>query len=549
MTCYGKRISDFEKGYSLIMPGNNYARMLYVLIACLIVMVTSNIFAHSQSAFATIMYGENGYGIGAGVIEPTNNGEYIIGGIAPNETGIAWGALIMKTGAIDGWGKIFGMTSQTYNVFNSIYQTQDGGFIAAGSAYFTTSINTDFRVAKLSYAGNVVWSKTYDSSGQDDARYIYQNTDGTYIVAGKCNVGFCVLKLNSTGDIIWERGYSTDSTAVHRTNDDGLIVAGKFNIKKIASSGNVIFARQFNLSSNGGLYDVQQTADGGYILAGAADASHSIIIKLDAAGNIIWQKSYGQGARSIRQTTDGGYVFADSATEGFQIIRINSDGNIIWQTLFTSPYVGGGDAVAVRQKGNQGYLVSGNGMYFDSAIIVLGLDNYGEISPSCTHSNSLSAVDTNYQAIDIQVATASVSFSTTVRNDYYTATVNMQSICAPILPGAVPDNGNYPGTPLMISKNGTDLLLSWGEPGGSCYTKDYGIYLGTLPWSGYNHSPIVCSTSGLKNKTIPSPADSYYYFVVAQSAGWDGSYGVDSFNNQRPVLTEMCLPQQIGSCN
>lgn len=123
------------------------------------------------------------------------------------------------------------------------------------------------------------------------------------------------------------------------------------------------------------------------------------------------------------------------------------------------------------------------------------------------------------------------------------------TVLAGIPPGAVPDNDNYPGIPLTLSKSGNDLILSWGEPGGSCYTLDYGIYRGALPWSGYNHAPMLCSTNGLPNITILSMADSYYYFVVAQSGGWDGSYGVDSSNNQRPALADKCLPQQISSCD
>src|SRR4030043_315595 len=50
---------------------------------------------------------------------------------------------------------------------------------------------------------------------------------------------------------------------------------------------------------------------------------------------------------------------------------------------------------------------------------------------------------------------------------------------------------------------------------------------GTLPWIGYNHAPILCSTNGSQNTTIPSMTDSYYYFIVAQIGGWGGSYGGD----------------------
>src|SRR5690349_17064473 len=70
-------------------------------------------------------------------------------------------------------------------------------------------------------------------------------------------------------------------------------------------------------------YSVQQTADGGYIVAGNTTSNdfdvsgnHGLedfwVVKLDAGGNIQWQKCLGgtgdDRAFSIQQTTDGGYV-------------------------------------------------------------------------------------------------------------------------------------------------------------------------------------------------------------------------------------------------
>jgi hypothetical protein len=53
-----------------------------------------------------------------------------------------------------------------------------------------------------------------------------------------------------------------------------------------------------------------------------------------------------------------------------------------------------------------------------------------------------------------------------------------------------------PGNPLLISKSGDNLFLQWDASGGSCQTQDYGIYQGALPWTGYDHLPILCTTAG-----------------------------------------------------
>ncbi len=92
-------------------------------------------------------------------------------------------------------------------------------------------------------------------------------------------------------------------------------------------------------------YSIQQTNDGGYIVAGATSSfgsggfnSNSWIIKLYDNGSIQWQKTYGGNDNdetySIQQTDDGGYIAA-GVTESFGlwrfdfwIIKLNQDGNI-----------------------------------------------------------------------------------------------------------------------------------------------------------------------------------------------------------------------------
>jgi len=89
-------------------------------------------------------------------------------------------------------------------------------------------------------------------------------------------------------------------------------------------------------------YSIQRTNDGGYIVAGytwsfGSGWSDIYIIKLDAKGEIVWEKTYGgskdDSAYSIQQTGDGGYIVA-GATNSFgaggvdiYIIKLDKDGN------------------------------------------------------------------------------------------------------------------------------------------------------------------------------------------------------------------------------
>jgi hypothetical protein len=85
-------------------------------------------------------------------------------------------------------------------------------------------------------------------------------------------------------------------------------------------------AVQWQKTFGGESYDsgnsVQQTSDGGYIIAGytyplpygASTTADVYLIKTDPDGNEVWQKTFGGNGEdwgwSVQQTSDGGYIIA-----------------------------------------------------------------------------------------------------------------------------------------------------------------------------------------------------------------------------------------------
>jgi len=244
---------------------------------------------------------------------------------------------------------------------NSIQQTRDGGYIVAGYTWSKGAGGWDFWVLKLNEKGEIIWEKTYGGEGNDKAYSIQQTRDGGYIVAGSTRskgaggYDFWVLKLNEKGEIIWEKTYGG--------------------------------------SGNDEANSIQQTRDGGYIVAGYTRSKGKggeadfWILKLDEKGKIIWEKTYGgidyDIANSIQQTRDGGYIVAGSTRSkggDFWILKLDEKGKIIWEKTYGGP--GDDEAYSIQQTRDGGYIVAGY-TYSKGAggkdFWVLKLDEYGEI--------------------------------------------------------------------------------------------------------------------------------------------------------------------------
>lgn len=94
-------------------------------------------------------------------------------------------------------------------VARSVAPTQDGGFIVIGDIEkpgIGASLQTDLYITKLSYAGEIEWTKTFGSSENDISSIIRQDADGNYIILA--TIGFVttkmcgVIRLNAKGQFL-----------------------------------------------------------------------------------------------------------------------------------------------------------------------------------------------------------------------------------------------------------------------------------------------------------------------------------------------------------
>jgi hypothetical protein len=219
-----------------------------------------------------------------------------------------------------------------------IQPTSDEGYILVDSTLGYGPSDVSILLAKFDSAGMPLWAKAAAVGEGQLAAAVQQTSDGGYIVVGFVDINdtgdadVCLLKFDQAGNPVWatiagSAGPWDFGNWVQQTRDGGYIVAGSTDgvypqrevlLMKFDGMGNLLWAHTAGAFDSNVGYCVQETADDGFIVVGmASDRSgplNLLLLKFDSSGSVVWARipgglSYPEG-RAVRQTSDGGYIVA-----------------------------------------------------------------------------------------------------------------------------------------------------------------------------------------------------------------------------------------------
>ena len=361
-------------------------------------------------------YGGSDFDAGKVIIQ-TSDGSYIVAGNTRSNDGDvdgnsnlgiddSWVVKVDADGNIE-WQRCFG--SSLLDSAKDIKETPDNGFIVAGyvdddGIIIEHNGDYDSWLVKLDAQGEVEWQNFYGSSQSEQAHSILLTSDGGYIVAGGPEDGL-IFKIDALGNLEWENIYGGTMKetffSVQQTNDLGYVAAG-FSLSndgdisenkgeedvwiiKIDINGDLEWSKTYGGSKGDVSLDVQQSEDGGYIVGGYTESDdgdvennngeHDFwIIKLDALGNLEWEKNFGgqatDRAQSLQKVSTGGYIVTglSSSNDGdlvdnmgsrdIWIFKLDNDGNMEWQKNYGSSRLDNG--IDIKETEDGGFIATGN---------------------------------------------------------------------------------------------------------------------------------------------------------------------------------------------
>ena len=237
----------------------------------------------------------------------------------------------------------------------------------------------------------VLWTDSYGGEGDQDVASLVETSDGGFALFGTTNASgfttsstdFWLVKTDAYGNMKWNQTYGREefdqAQSLVETSDGGFALVGSTNpastartdfwLVKTDAAGNVEWNKTYGQLYQDYAHSVVETSDGGFVLAGytlslVGDLEDYLLVKTDSSGNMQWNKTYGgpdrEYAYSVVETSDGGFAlggYSSYSKSDYWLVKTDAFGNMEWNKTY------GGDgldrAYSMIATSDGGFLLAG----------------------------------------------------------------------------------------------------------------------------------------------------------------------------------------------
>jgi len=283
------------------------------------------------------------------------------------------------------------------NRSNTVLQTSDNHFVMAG--YIEVSgTDQDIYLIKTDEYGDTVWTRTYARQWTEIPEVMLEMADNNYLLAGHAVtrtgpsvMDVLLMKITPDGDLIWTKtiGVLDDDEQIYDmqpTADGGYILCGQYDegfaniyyyLLKINANGDSLWSMTYNPAAGDQARGrgVVVTDDQNYVIAGYVNRDNdnfAHVVQLDLSGEAVWSQTWNfEGAEylsDIEKTKDNGFIvggYTNSIGAGnLDYFLIKTDN--VGDSLWTRTYGGTSSefCYVVEQTADEGYIMAGYGFSF-----------------------------------------------------------------------------------------------------------------------------------------------------------------------------------------
>jgi hypothetical protein len=325
------------------------------------------------------------------------------------------------------WEKTYGGTADD----RAFYAVPAGdGFLIVGSSKSIKQDTIAGWVLRLDKDGNVVWNQTFLEGSGIELRYALNLTDGFLLVgnvfSASGDVNGYVARIDNQGTLLWKTqmgGEKTDKLFSAIGAPDGFVLFGLTYsygnggsaawVVKLDANGNVIWNKTYGGATDDAARSGVLAGDGDYLAAGytnpQSDSNYDfLLLKIDSNGNMVWNKTFGgaesEKAYAMAKAVDGYVIVGDAQSPNSEtdawVLKADLNGNMLWNKT-----VGGKNAdspACITPSRDGGYLVAGYTFSFGKGqrdFWLFKIDDQGQVLCSCTQGNE--AFQEAYSVIEV----------------------------------------------------------------------------------------------------------------------------------------------------
>lgn len=331
------------------------------------------------------------HGVGA---YQAGDGGFVVAGTAWGEIGYYFVLSKTDAGGETAWTRTVFVGAAGWAV--SLCETMDGGSVVAGFTWDSRETDEeDVVLVRTDSEGAVLWARAYEESGSQMPRSVAETDDGGFVVAGSASSSgagyrdFLLMRTDADGNLLWSRTFGSPGDDrcedVRATRDGGFILVGSRSgldagwgyldtyLVKTDEAGSEVWSRNLGREGDDVGAAVRQPGDGSYIVLGSSfslsssDEGSVRLIRTDEQGREVWSRTLGvpgpmsDSGKSLELAAGDGYIL--STCNG--IVRTDEEGLEVWSLAWDAAgaargpegwYIG--DFVRPAREG--GYIATGS---------------------------------------------------------------------------------------------------------------------------------------------------------------------------------------------